>query len=162
MLASAIVQRYEQEIKVSLALLQCVSEQSKLRTRSLTPNVNKSFSVGTMLFIDEMYERLRAGRDRPAQGQGRPDGRTCQGHAHCKLGENFSILQASEWMNRPEILRHYEVQNFNERTLYRAVELLGRDRERTSASSRTASWSCSTCHRPMLSWTGPASSTTAI
>ena len=78
MLASAIVQRYEQEIRVSLALLQCVSEQSKLRTWSLTPNANKSFSVGTMLFIDEMYERLHLpAADRPAQGQGRPDGRTC-------------------------------------------------------------------------------------
>ena len=115
-----------------LNLLSNVCEkQRKLRTWSLTPNANKSFSVGTMLFIDEMYERLHL----PAaigrlKDKGVPMDALVKGMLTYKLGENFSILQASEWMNRPEILRHYEVQSFNERTLYRAVELLGRDRER--------------------------------
>ena len=106
-----------------------MQKQRKLRTWSLTPNANKSFSVGTMLFIDEMYERLHL----PAaigrlKDKGVPMDALVKGMLTYKLGENFSILQASEWMNRPEVLEHYAVQGFNERTLYRAVELLGRDR----------------------------------
>ena len=47
-----------------------------------------------------------------------------------QLGDNFSVLQASEWLNREEIRDHYEIRGFNAKTLYRAVELLGRNRER--------------------------------
>ena len=47
-----------------------------------------------------------------------------------QLGDNFSILQASEGLNRKEILDHYGIRGFNPKTLYRAVELLGRNRER--------------------------------
>ncbi|MFA5312628.1 MAG: hypothetical protein WC375_04805 [Methanomassiliicoccales archaeon] len=46
-----------------------------------------------------------------------------------QLGDNFSILQASEWFNRPEILEHYEVGAFDPRTMYRAAELPGLNRE---------------------------------
>ena len=47
-----------------------------------------------------------------------------------KLGDNFSVLQASKWINRPEIRDHYEIGAFNPKTLYRAVKLLGHNRER--------------------------------
>ena len=47
-----------------------------------------------------------------------------------KLGDNFSVLRAGEWLNRPEIREHYELPSFNVRTLYRAVEVVGRERER--------------------------------
>ncbi|WP_019176632.1 IS1634 family transposase [Methanomassiliicoccus luminyensis] len=47
-----------------------------------------------------------------------------------KLGDNFSVLQAGEWMNRTEVGEHYELPPFNVKTLYRAVETLGRNRER--------------------------------
>jgi len=35
-----------------------VNKQSKLRTTQLTPNDNKSFSIGTTLMVDDWYERL--------------------------------------------------------------------------------------------------------
>jgi transposase len=47
-----------------------------------------------------------------------------------KLGDNFSVLRAGEWLNRPEVREHYELREFNVKTLYRAVETLGRNRER--------------------------------
>ena len=37
---------------------------------------------------------------------------------------------AHEWLNRPEIGEHFELEEFNSKTLYRAVELVGRNRER--------------------------------
>lgn len=47
-----------------------------------------------------------------------------------KLGDNFSVLRAGEWLNQTEVREHYELPPFNVKTLYRAVEVLGRNRER--------------------------------
>ena len=46
-----------------------------------------------------------------------------------KLGDNFSVLRAGEWLNQAEVREHYELPKFNVKTLYRAVETLGRNRE---------------------------------
>jgi len=46
-----------------------------------------------------------------------------------QLGDNFSVLQASERLNRKEVLDHYGIKAFDPKTLYRAMELLGRNRE---------------------------------
>ncbi len=105
--------------------------QSKLRTTQLTPNDNKSFSVGTALMIDDWYERLGLndiiGRHK---SKGIALDALVRGMLVDQLGDNFSVLQASEWMNRKEILEHYGIRAFNSKTLYRAVETLGRNRER--------------------------------
>jgi len=108
-----------------------VQIQSKLRTTQLTPNDNKSFSVGTALMIDDWYERLGLndiiGRHK---SKGIALDALVRGMLVDQLGDNFSVLQASEWMNRKEILEHYGIRAFNSKTLYRAVETLGRNRER--------------------------------
>jgi hypothetical protein len=44
--------------QVSSTYSEFVRRQSKLRTNQLTPNDNKSFSVGTMLMVDDWYDRL--------------------------------------------------------------------------------------------------------
>jgi transposase len=49
-----------------------------------------------------------------------------------KLGDNFSVLQVSEWLNQSKMLEQYELRSFDEKTLYRAMELLGHNRERIS------------------------------
>ena len=107
------------------------SKQQKLRTTQITPNDNKSFSIGTLLMVDDWYERLQLNE---TIGQLKTKGidadALVRGMLADQLGDNFSILQASEWMNRPEILEHYEIGSFNAKTLYRAVELLGQNRER--------------------------------
>lgn len=81
--------------------------QSRLRTSLLTPNGNESFAIGTVLMVDDWYERLglraiigrlkRKGIDLDALVRGM--------HAY-KLGENFSVLRAGEWMNSPAVLEH--------------------------------------------------------
>jgi transposase len=106
-------------------------KQSRLRTTLLTPNENKSFAIGTVLLVDDWYERLglpgiigrhkRKGIDLDA---------LVRGMLAYKLGENFSVFRAGEWIGSPAVLEHYELEPFNSRALYRAVELLGQQRER--------------------------------
>ena len=106
-------------------------KQSKLRTTQLTPNDNKSFSIGTALMVDDWYDRLGLndiiGRHK---SKGIALDALVRGMLVDQLGDNFSVLQASEWLNRKEILEHYGIRKFNAKTLYRAVELMGRNRER--------------------------------
>ena len=108
-----------------------MSKQSKLRTSQLTPNENKSFPIGTVLMVDDLYERLGLNE---VIGQLKSKGialdALVRGLLAYKLGDNFSVLQASELLNRQEILEQYELRSFDEKTLYRAVELLGRNREK--------------------------------
>jgi transposase len=106
-----------------------VKKQTKLRTNQLTPNENKSFSIGTALMVDDWYERLGLndiiGRHK---SKGIALDALVRGMLVDQLGDNFSVLQASGWMNRKEILDHYQIRGFNAKTLYRAVEMLGRNR----------------------------------
>jgi len=108
-----------------------VQIQSKLRTTQLTANDNKSFSIGTALMVDDWYERLGLNDIiGPHKSKGIALDALVRGMLVDQLGDNFSVLQASEWMNRKEILEHYGIRAFNSKTLYRAVETLGRNRER--------------------------------
>ena len=81
--------------------------------------------------VDDWYERLNLndiiGR---LKTKGIGADALVRGMLVDQLGDNFSILQASEWINRPEILEHYGIESFNPKTLYRAVELIGQNRER--------------------------------
>jgi transposase len=87
-----------------------VQKQTKLRTAQLTPNENKSFSVGTMLMVDDWYERLNLqaviGRHKD---RGISLDALVRGMLAYKLGDNFSVLRAGEWLNRPEVRDHYNL-----------------------------------------------------
>jgi len=107
-----------------------VSKQSRLRTDTITPNDNKSFSIGTSLTVDGWYEDLELpaviGRHK---AKGIPLDPLVRGLLAYELGDNFSVLQAGQWLNRSEVREYYELPNFNVKTLYRAIETLGRNRE---------------------------------
>jgi transposase len=107
------------------------SKQQKLRTDQLTPNANNSFPIGTLLMVDGWYEKL--GLEAvigPLKSKGIAADALVRGMLAYKLGENFSVLQASEWLNRPEILERYGMKAFDVKTLYRMVELVGKNRNR--------------------------------
>ena len=107
-----------------------MSKQSRLRTDTITPNDNKSFSIGTSLMVDGWYEDLELpaviGRHK---AKGIPLDPLVRGLLAYELGDNFSVLQAGQWLNRSEVREYYELPNFNVKTLYRAIETLGRNRE---------------------------------
>jgi transposase len=46
-----------------------------------------------------------------------------------KLTDNFSISKSSEWINREEVLELFELKGFQERTLFRALETIGENKE---------------------------------
>lgn len=108
-----------------------MTRQGKLRTTQLAPNDNKSFSIGTTLMVDDWYERLGLSEiiGRHKNKCIERDALVC-GMFVDQLGDNFSIKQASKWLNRKEVLGHYEIRRFEAETLYRGVETLGRNRER--------------------------------
>lgn len=74
--------------------------------------------------VDDLYERLRLdeviGRHKD---RGISLDALVRGMLAYKLGDNFSVLRAGEWLNRPEVRGHYELRPLNVRTLYHAVEL---------------------------------------
>jgi transposase len=81
--------------------------------------------------VDDLYERLGLSEViGPLKTKGIPLDALVRGLLAYKLSDNFSVLQASEWLNQPEMLEQYELRSFDEKTLYRAVELLGHNRER--------------------------------
>jgi len=51
-----------------------------------------------------------------------------------KLTENFSISKASEWINRTEVLETFDLGKFEERTLFRTLENIGKNREEIIAN----------------------------
>ena len=84
-----------------------------------------------MLMVDDLYERL----DLPAvigrhKDRGISLDALVRGMLAYKLGDNFSVLRAGEWLNREEVREHYELREVKVKTLYRAVETHGRNRER--------------------------------
>jgi transposase len=46
-----------------------------------------------------------------------------------KLTENLSIVKASDWLNRAEVLETFDIQGFEQKTLYRVLSILGENRE---------------------------------
>ncbi|GEM_PF-2939513 len=95
------------------------------------PNDKISFTIDSMPMVDDWYERF----DLPAvigrhKDRGVSLDSLVRGTLAYEFGDNFSILRAGEWRNRSEIREHYELPPFNVRTPYRAVEVVGRNRER--------------------------------
>jgi transposase len=83
-----------------------------------------------MLMVDDWYERLRLSDIiGPLKDRGVLMDPLVRGVLAYKLGDNFSVLRAGEWLNQAEVREHYELPEFNVKTLYRAVETLGRNRE---------------------------------
>jgi len=97
-----------------------VTKQTKLRTTQITPNDNKSFSIGTALMVDDWYEKLGLNE---IVGRHKSKGITLdaliRGMLLYQLGDNFSALQDSEWMNRE---RSESISRSKRSTLRRCTE----------------------------------------
>ena len=50
-----------------------------------------------------------------------------------KLSENLSVSKASKWINRKPVLEEFDLAPFEERTLFRVLEILGKNREEVIA-----------------------------
>jgi len=105
-------------------------KQTNLRTLELIPNENISFPVGTALAVQMYSDKLGFG-DIFSQfkSRGVDLARLVEALITYRLTENQSISCASKWINRPDVRKQFRLCEFEERTLFRALELIGSNYE---------------------------------
>ena len=105
-------------------------KQTKLRTNEITPNNNISFPIGTIHAVQQQYEKLILHRVfSKYKKKGHDLNKLITALISYKLTENFSISKANEWINRKEVLEQFELEEFEERTLFRVFEIIGKNKE---------------------------------
>ena len=103
-------------------------KQTQLRTDRIEPNQNISFPIGTILGVRDYYSKLSfASIFGKYKKRGRDLNSLIQALLSYKLTENFSITRASDWINRPQVLDEFNLEPFEQRTLFRVLEILGRN-----------------------------------
>ncbi len=100
--------------------------QTKLRTSVVKPNRNISFPIGTIHTVADFYEKLGfSWVFSKHKKKGVSIDSLVKALVSYKLTENLSISKGSEWINRPEVLKEFELEGFQERTLFRIPETIG-------------------------------------
>ncbi|MFH1642694.1 MAG: IS1634 family transposase, partial [Nanoarchaeota archaeon] len=101
-------------------------KQTKLRTDKINLNKNISFSVGTAtavknysskLNFEDIFKRFKK-RGISIVG-------LIESLLTYRLTENQSTTKASEWINRNEVLSEFSLEQFEDRTLFRLLEIIG-------------------------------------
>lgn len=101
-------------------------KQTKLRTNKINLNKNISFSVGTAtavknysskLNFEDIFKRFKK-RGISIVG-------LIESLLTYRLTENQSTTKASEWINRNEVLSEFSLEQFEDRTLFRLLEIIG-------------------------------------
>ena len=107
-----------------------MSETTQLRTEYVTPNENISFPIGTILTVQKYYDHLGLAEIfGKHKSRGRNINSLIEALVSYKLTENQSITKAADWINREEVLNTFELEPFEQRTLYRVLEIIGENRE---------------------------------
>jgi len=105
-------------------------KQTKLRTIDVKSNDNISFPIGTALAVKKYSEKLgfenifSKFKQRGISLQGLVDALLTY-----KLTENLSLTRGSDWINRDDVLELFDLASFEQKTLYRAVEVIGENYE---------------------------------
>jgi len=105
-------------------------KQTTLRTRIISKNNNISFPIGTCLTVKKYSEKLDFnGIFNKHKQRGNPLPNLTEALVAYRLSENQSIVKASDWINEPEVLREFLLEAFEQRGLYRTLEIIGENRE---------------------------------
>ena len=113
------------------------SKHKATGTWRIRPNDNKSVAIGNVLLSEAFFRKY--GLDRVISGlktKGIDLSKLAELMVAYKLGDNFSIFKAHEFIMEPVIRDRFRLDEFNVKTLYRAVERLGQNRERIVAAFR--------------------------
>ena len=96
-----------------------MNKNTKLRAFPTIPNKNICLPIGTTLAVQYFFEKLNFydifGK---YKSKGHDINSLLIGLLGYKLTENFSIKEASNWMNQDEVLGILNLKSFNERVLY--------------------------------------------
>ena len=105
--------------------------QTKLRTiYELKSNNNITFPIGTVLAVQKYSQKLDfTNIFEKYKSKGVDLVALIEALISYKLTENQSMCKASDWINRPEVLSKFTLDEFEERTLFRVLTLTGSNRE---------------------------------
>ena len=105
--------------------------KTKIRAFLTIPNKNICVPIGSMLAVQYFYEKLNfSDIFSKHKSRGLDLNSLLIGLVSYKLTENFSIKEASKWLNQEEILEILNLESFHEKVLYRTLEILGRNKEK--------------------------------
>jgi len=109
--------------------------QTKLRTNVIETNKNINFPIGTIFAVQKYYKKLKFSKVfSEHKKRGRNINSLIKAMVSYKLTENFSISKASNWINRDEVLQRFNLKNFEERTLFRLLNIIGENKEKIIAN----------------------------
>lgn len=107
-----------------------MNQTTQLRTKVIEPNDNISFPIGTILTVQKYYDHLGLSEIfGKHKSRGKDINSLIEALLSYKLTENQSITRAADWINREEVLNTFELESFEQRTLYRVLEIVGLNRE---------------------------------
>jgi len=105
-------------------------KKSILRTELVESNTNISFPIGTILTVKKYFKQLGLsdifGKFKK---RGHNINSLIEALVSYKLTENQSVTQAANWTNRGEVLNTFNLEPFEQKTLYRTLETIGENRE---------------------------------
>jgi len=97
----------------------------------IVPNENICFPIGTIAAVINFFQMLGLEEVfRKHKEKGRDLASLTEALVSYKLTENLSISKASDWINRAPVLDIFNLESFEEKTLYRALDILGANREK--------------------------------
>jgi len=112
-------------------------KQKATGTWSIRQNENISIPIGNAVLSEAFFRKY--GLDTVIskfKKKGTDLGRLAELLVAYKLGDNFSILRAHDFIMQPEIRGRFGIDEFDVRGLYRAIERLGENRETVIAAFR--------------------------
>jgi len=105
-------------------------KQNDLRTMPLVPNDNISFPLGTIRAVKKYYDFLELqSLFEKHKKKGRDINSLIPALLSYRLTENQSITRAADWINRDSVLSVFNLKSFEQRTLYRVLEIIGKNKE---------------------------------
>jgi len=101
-----------------------------LRTITLLPNDNISFPLGTIRAVKKYYDFLELQTVfQKYKKKGRNINSLIQALLSYRLTENQSVTRGADWINRDPVLSVFNLKSFEQRTLYRVLEIIGKNKE---------------------------------
>src|SRR3989344_6069316 len=101
-------------------------KQTTLRTAGLKQNNNISFPIGTAIAVKKYGQKLDFEQVFSRfKKRGVELHRLIEALITYRLTENESICRGSDWINRSYVLEKFSLTKFEERTLFRALEIAG-------------------------------------
>jgi len=105
-------------------------KQTKPRTINIKSNNNISFPVGTTISVQKYSNKLDFEKIfSKFKQRGISLFNLIEALVSYRLTENQSLTKASDWINRDEVLDEFHLKEFEQRTLFRAIETIGENYE---------------------------------